>query len=250
MAHKKTYKTQWNLLEQSANRSKNLDQTIDKALVGKYGTSIALKKDNVTLASGLYSNLSMDTGTGIYNELSLRSNVITVVRDISVNDLLINNHKLNSQLYELTNMKNVNGEVIGNLTMYGTVLVKTWEPTLQKYVLMRRKIRMPVFSNLLDAYYLDEKLGVDFGNSYNIFNYKIKKDNSKVGEDTKDNTATDEDQDSPIKGDDKETTDDKTTTDNKTEKKDTSKEDKSATDNKDKTATNDSTAKEGETNEK
>ena len=36
---------------------------------------------------------------------------------------------------------------MGSMMMDGTVLVKTWEHTLQKWVLIRRPISTPMFSN-------------------------------------------------------------------------------------------------------
>ena len=92
----------------------------------------------------------------------------------------INFHKLNSQLYELTNMKQVMGTAIGDLTMMGTVLVKTYEPTLKKWVLMRRQVRIPVFSNLMDSAVIDDKLDLDITDSYDkLIEYKINLDSDK-----------------------------------------------------------------------
>ena len=63
--------------------------------------------------------------------------------------------------------------------MAGTVLVKTYEPTLKKWVLMRRPVRIPIFSNLLDAYAIDDLLDVDLAETYDdIADYKINRDNS------------------------------------------------------------------------
>lgn len=61
----------------------------------------------------------------------------------------------------------------------GTVLVKAWEPTLKKYVLIRRQMRTPMFSNVLDAYKLSEQLEVDASVSKDIAEYKIEKENDK-----------------------------------------------------------------------
>ena len=61
-------------------------------------------------------------------------------------------------------MKKFQGDptmAIGNLTMCGTVLVKAWEPTLQKWVLIRRPIRTPIFSNLLPLVGAHEGMGLD-----------------------------------------------------------------------------------------
>ena len=50
---------------------------------------------------------------------------------------------------------------IGNLTMSGTVLVKAWEPTLQKWVLIRRSIRTPIFSNLLNIPIVPDDMDIE-----------------------------------------------------------------------------------------
>ena len=103
-----------------------------------------------------------------------KNHTITVQKDIVAKDVSINCHKLNSQLYELTNMKQVMNTSIGNLTMMGTVLVKTYEPTLKKWVLMRRQVRIPIFSNLLDSAVVDDRLDLDLSNSYDqLIKYKI-----------------------------------------------------------------------------
>ena len=62
----------------------------------------------------------------------------------------------------------------------GTVLVKAWEPTLKKYVLIRRQMRTPMFSNVLDAYKLSEQLEVDSAVSKDIAEYKIEKESQKL----------------------------------------------------------------------
>ena len=36
--------------------------------------------------------------------------------------------------------------VVGNFCVMGTVLVKSWEPELKRYVMIRRPARMPLFS--------------------------------------------------------------------------------------------------------
>jgi hypothetical protein len=95
----------------------------------------------------------MQHGTGTIVEVSLQSNTVTVRKDIRTDELLVNRHKLNPQIYQLSDMRQIGNDplkAIGNLTMMGTVLVKAWEPHLNKYVLIRRQIRTPIFSTLLN----------------------------------------------------------------------------------------------------
>ena len=82
---------------------------------------------------------------------------------------------MNSYLYEITNMKKLKGTAIGNFTVSGTVLVKTYDKNLDKWVLIRRQVRVPMFSNLLDPYVIDERLDVPDGGE-SIYRYKINKD--------------------------------------------------------------------------
>ena len=102
----------------------------------------------------------------------MQSNTITVQKDIVANDIVVNRHKINSQLWELTNFKNNHDTIMGNMMMDATILVKAWEPTLQKYVLIRRPARFPVFSNLLDAYVVDDRLDIYVDMSEDIANYQ------------------------------------------------------------------------------
>ena len=82
---------------------------------------------------------------------------------------------MNSYLYEITNMKKLKETAIGNFTVSGTVLVKTYDESLDKWVLIRRQVRVPMFSNLLDPYVIDERLNVP-DSSTSIYRYKINKD--------------------------------------------------------------------------
>ena len=57
----------------------------------------------------------------------------------------------------------------------GTVLVKVYDFNLEKYVLIRRQVRVPMFSNVLDPYAIDERLDIP-DTKDTIYNYKINKD--------------------------------------------------------------------------
>ena len=145
------------------------DYTINKTS----GANITAKGDGSTaMVSGIYAQYKADKNTGVATEISMQSNTITVQKEIIANDIIINRHKINSQLYELTNFKNNHGTVMGNMMMDATILVKAWEPTLQKYVLIRRPARFPVFGNILDAYVVDERLDIYVDMSEDIVNYQ------------------------------------------------------------------------------
>lgn len=151
-----------NLFDEVAAKSKRASRDEDKAVINKKsGGSVVTKGDGSThMTSGIYAQYKTDKNSGVATEISLISNTITVQKEIMANDITINRHKLNSQLYEFTNFKNNHGTVMGNLMMDATILVKAWEPTLQEFVLIRRPARFPIFGNLLDAYVVDERLDV------------------------------------------------------------------------------------------
>ena len=117
------------------------------------GSSMIIRENgDITLASGLESQYKMSSG-GCVLEESLESHTRTVRKVLEADEIVINNHKLNPALYELSDMRSMFGFAdiaIGGMTMNTTVLVKAWEPTLQKWVLIRRPARIPLFSPVLN----------------------------------------------------------------------------------------------------
>lgn len=163
-----------NLFNEIAVQSKRASKQNDEYTINSTsGANITAKGDGSTaMVSGIYAQYKADKNSGVATEISLQSNTITVQKEIVANDIIINRHKINSQLYELTNFKNNNGTIMGNMMMDATILVKAWEPTLEQYVLIRRPARFPVFGNLLDAYVVDERLDVYVDMSEDIANYE------------------------------------------------------------------------------
>ena len=121
-------------------------------------------------------NFKLDkNGSGIIaNSLSDTTN--TVIKEINATDININKHKFNNQLIELTDFRNVNGNIIGSIMLNGTVLVKTWEPTLEKWVLIRRPISTAMFSNRLNIPTSPEQFELDLNITEDIRQYYAKKD--------------------------------------------------------------------------
>lgn len=163
-----------NLFNETASAVKRASRQKDQSVINKNsGANITVKGDgSANMVSGIYAQYKTDKNSGVATEISLQSNTITVQKDITANDITINRHKLNSQLYELTNFKNNCGTIMGNMMMEATILVKCWEPTLEEFVLIRRPVRFPVFGNLLDAYVVDERLDVYVDMSEDITNYR------------------------------------------------------------------------------
>ena len=163
-----------NLFNETVSKTQRADRQSDEYTINKdSGANITAKGDgSATMVSGIYAQYTTDKNTGVATEISLQSNTITVQKEIVTNDLILNRHKLNSQLYEFTNLKNNHGTIMGNLMMDATILVKAWEPTLEKYVLIRRPARFPIFSNILDAYMVDERLDIYVDMSEDLENYQ------------------------------------------------------------------------------
>ena len=176
MADKKNYIPAADLWQMVNAGISQVDAGIDKGVIGKDGATSIVKSNNVMVNSaGMYTQRIANGDVGNITDESLQHNIKTVRANISCSDLIVNNHKMNSYLYEITNMKKLKGTAIGNFTVSGTVLVKTYDKNLDKWVLIRRQVRVPMFSKLLDPYVIDERLDVPDG-STSIYRYKINKD--------------------------------------------------------------------------
>lgn len=149
------------------NKAKNLNRMTEKGLINESIGSSAIVRDNgqINLTASTSSQYKLNPN-GQSIEQTLESNTISVRKNFSVNELIINNHKLNPDLYELTDFKTrdiLPGQdvIIGNLCVYGSVLVKAWEPNLERYVLIRRPIRVPMFSNKLNTPSINSGLNIN-----------------------------------------------------------------------------------------
>lgn len=125
------------------------------------GSAILVRKDgNISLSAGKYAQIKEDAD-GCITVNSLMQHVNSVVLDANINDININRHKFNNQLIELSDFRNVNDNIMGGLMMNGTILVKTYEHTLGKWVLMRRPMSTPMFSQRLNIALPPEQMEVD-----------------------------------------------------------------------------------------
>lgn len=156
MANTNTEKLiQKNIVNDLKDRSENSKASIETGLVNeKTGSSILLDRSgNISLTPSTTVQYKLQYATGHSTEISIESNTITNRKNIIADEIVFNKHKFNPQFYELTNMKrylNDETRAIGNLTICGTVLVKAWDQNLEKWVLIRRPIRTPMFSNSLN----------------------------------------------------------------------------------------------------
>lgn len=163
------------LLSEAKDRTRYINRTSDKGIInGDSGASILAKKDGtVHMSAGLMSQYRLDGVNGHAIEQSIESTTMTVRKRIEADEIVINDHKLNPALYELSDMRKLFGYsdvAIGNLTVFSAVLVKTWEPTLKKWVLIRRLARTPLFSPVLNLPDAPAELDVDTNISDEILN--------------------------------------------------------------------------------
>lgn len=214
------------------NKAKNLNRMTEKGLINESIGSSAIVRDNgqINLTASTSSQYKLNPN-GQSIEQTLESNTISVRKNFSVNELIINNHKLNPDLYELTDFKTrdiLPGQdvIIGNLCVYGSVLVKAWEPNLKRYVLIRRPIRVPMFSNKLNTPFINSGLNINdpLKNTENILgktnqgyqvNGAITDAKSLIGKEGVDRS----DPASNTDNTNKDTNNNKNTTDNSTSKK-------------------------------
>lgn len=175
------YKDTTTPLELLMDESEYIDPREDIGIVNQNtGSSVVIRKDgDISISAGKYSQYKMSKISGQTTEIAIKSLSKTVRKEIETDELLINHHKLNPQTYELADMRQaLNNEslAIGQFNMIGTVLIKAWEPELQRYVLIRRQIRMPLFSptlNLADA-------PIEMGLNTNINDLALSKGDVKI----------------------------------------------------------------------
>jgi hypothetical protein len=160
-------------------RSEQAEPGADKGMLGKNGAAMIIKNDNTIVDSAsLYAQRITSGDAGCITDTSLQHNISTVRANINCSDFTINGHKLNSYMYEITNMKQVQETAVGNFTVSGTVLVKTYDPNLGKWVFIRRQVRVPMFGNILDPFAIDERICISSG-KYSTYQYKIDKDDGE-----------------------------------------------------------------------
>ena len=128
--------------EESRHPNRSNDWSIKRgiaSIVMKFGKAIGLSIGNDT-------KFSIDRGSisSISQTHRIKANRIYLDCD----EFIINGHKLNNRIIELADFRELPDKpnsIIGDFMVRGTVLVKSWEPNLGRYVLIRREIFMPLF---------------------------------------------------------------------------------------------------------
>jgi len=128
-------------------------------------SSIVIRHNGqINLSSSRYAQYKINP-TGKTVEESLESLAVTNRRKVQTDDMILNEHKLNPYLYELTDIKKLttaynDDMVVGNFCLFGSVLTLAWEMNLKRYVLIRRPARIPMFSPMLNIPEINTGLGV------------------------------------------------------------------------------------------
>ena len=132
--------------EESKHPDRSNDWSIKRgiaSIVMKFGKAIGLSIGND-------SKFSIDRGSisSISQTHRIKANRIYLDCD----ELIINGHKLNNRIVELDDFRELpDNSIIGDFMVRGIVLVKSWEPNLGRYVLIRREIFMPLFGQSTTA---------------------------------------------------------------------------------------------------
>lgn len=153
------------MLDSIKQKVRNISRDTERGFVNSHSkSSIVLKENgNVSLISGINSQIKLSK-EGKITEICLEKETKTNKKKLTTDDLILNNHKFNPKLFEFTDMRQVlNSEelLVGNFTMSGTVLVKTWDEDRKRYVLIRRPTRLPMFSPILNTSAIPEEFDID-----------------------------------------------------------------------------------------
>lgn len=154
-------------LDEIKDKSKYIGRTTEKGFVNEeYGSSMALRENGqISLAAGKQAQMKMNP-SGTVDILGLEivntSNRIKYYTD----ELVINDHKLNPNLWELTGFKSIPLQdnqfaTVGNFTMAGYVLVRAWDRQLGRYMMIRRPARIAPFGPRLNVADIHPALKID-----------------------------------------------------------------------------------------
>jgi len=148
-------------------RALNLQRKDEQGILNESnGAGVVVRKDGqVNLAASKYSQYKLSPN-GRTVEQAMESVTITNRRKLLTEEVVINEHKLNPQLWELADFRvpklpTNDHAFVGGLCMFGSVLVKAWEPNLKRYMLIRRPWLGPMFGPLLNVAEINPALGIN-----------------------------------------------------------------------------------------
>lgn len=138
-------------LPEAIYRSEYTDRRDEVANISNNGASAAIRNDKtVEISANDMTHILMNKNNSIQMK-GFKIEFLSNRLDVTTDEVTVNHHILNNKLYDLTDYKEVTTDTgekgtVGNFCIRGTALVKGWEPDLQRYVLIRRPVRMPMFS--------------------------------------------------------------------------------------------------------
>ena len=138
-------------------KAQNLSRTKEQGFVNEQnGSSVSLREDGqINLAASKYSQYKISP-SGRTKEVSLESETYAVRKKFNVDEFIINEHKMNPALWELSEFREAHlttnpKALVGGLMINGSILVKAWEPNLKRHMMIRRPWRGPIFGTLLNV---------------------------------------------------------------------------------------------------
>ena len=151
-----------NFLDQVKRESKTPNRQTTSGIVSNNNQSAVIVDDSgtqniINKTNQSKTNPESQTQTDICYEKNICTNRINIQTD----DITINQCKINPLLYNSSGFGDNGLCVQGDLNMYGTVLVKCWDRSLQKAVFIRRRIRTPIMYNQMTQPDIDERLDID-----------------------------------------------------------------------------------------
>lgn len=153
------------LLQRIKDRVKNLTRGKEKGIVHtKTKASIVMRDSgDINTVASKFAQSKLSPG-GASTDVSTQSVTVTNTKKITADEVIINNHKFNNMLYEYTDLKMVSNnehKLVTGLALETTVLTKSWEPDLGKYVMIRRPARFAMFSPELNLADVPENLSIN-----------------------------------------------------------------------------------------
>lgn len=154
-------------LDEIKDKSKYIGRTTEKGFVNEeYGSSMALRENGqISLAAGKQAQIKMNP-SGTVDTIGLETVTTSNRVKFFTDEMVINNHKLNPNLYEFTGFKTVPLQdnqfaTVGNFTMAGYVLVRAWDRQLGRYMMIRRPARIAPFGPKLNVPDINSALKID-----------------------------------------------------------------------------------------
>ncbi len=141
-------------LQALKDKSDHSTRGLESAWVNQISGASIETKDNgdIILAANKFSQKIIGAD-GSQTDIAMQSNTVANRKVLAVDEIIVNNHKLNPQLWNLTDFNKLydNDQMaIGSLSMLGSVLVRSWDQSLRKWVLTRRPALVPIFYNAMN----------------------------------------------------------------------------------------------------